>query len=433
MSKVINKVVSGVKTVRTHWKKSILICGVASYGVRYANSLYRDEQTRRAYCAEAIKYGTANIQLHQRPRIVTVFLNPAVSRGKGVKLFEKNAAPLLHLAGIIVNVVKTEYEGQVKQLLTVLEKEHTDAIVVAGGDGTLLETVTGVMRKSDNQKFCQAVPVGVIPLGQRNRFATWFFGEDPNQVKFIMDAAMAVIKSVVKPVDVLEIKTEDGRNTYAMSGLQLGVYNDAEERKSKYWYFGPLKSYWTYLRTAMKKWPPAVSLSVEYVPSTADLTVKKVATNTDDKQTKKFSLFNFLYKTKVPDLSYMEEYEVEDKDWVQEEMSTVELTVTHTTSQAGDTNPSLLDIGVGPASPQKTSVIQEGWSRANNKCLKFGCKDNDHLEAHRLKLSPNTEEGEELWYNVDGEAFEARPVEIGILRKRLRMFYHPPELVASCV
>eukprot|EP00106_Octopus_bimaculoides_P004313 XP_014771755.1 PREDICTED: acylglycerol kinase, mitochondrial-like [Octopus bimaculoides] len=79
--------------------------------------------------------------------------------------------------------IYTEYEGQVKQLLTVLEKEHTDAIVVAGGDGTLLETVTGMMRKSNNQKFCQAVPVGVIPLGQQNRFATLLFGEDPNQVK----------------------------------------------------------------------------------------------------------------------------------------------------------------------------------------------------------------------------------------------------------
>ncbi|CAI9737571.1 Hypothetical predicted protein [Octopus vulgaris] len=81
MSKAVLGTVSMAKTIRTHWKKSILICGLASYGLRYANSLYRDELIRRAYCAEAVKYGNASIQLHQRPRIVTVFLNPAVSRG----------------------------------------------------------------------------------------------------------------------------------------------------------------------------------------------------------------------------------------------------------------------------------------------------------------------------------------------------------------
>ncbi|CAI9737573.1 acylglycerol kinase, mitochondrial [Octopus vulgaris] len=347
-------------------------------------------------------------------------------------MFEKNAAPLLHLAGIVVNIVKTEYEGQVKQLLTVLEKEHTDAIVVAGGDGTLLETVTGMMRKRNNQKFCQAVPVGVIPLGQQNRFATLLFGEDPNQVKFIMNASMAIIKSVIKPVDVLEIKAEDGKNTYAMSGLQLGVYNDAETRKTKYWYFGPLKSYWTYLRTAMKKWPPAVTLNVEYVPSSADLTIKKVVASSEKKQVKKWSLFNFLYKSKMPDLSYVEEYEIEDKDWIQEQMSTIELTVTSSTYQTDNLGASILDIGIGPALPEKSSVIKEGWSRAKHRRLKLGSQENNHLKAYKLKLSPEIEEGEELWYNVDGEAFEARPIEISIIKKQLQMF-HPPESVISYI
>ncbi|XP_052831039.1 acylglycerol kinase, mitochondrial-like [Octopus bimaculoides] len=68
---------------------------------------------------ERKKYGNASIQLHQRPRIVTVFLNPAVSRGKGVKMFEKNAAPLLHLAGIVVNVVKVSSISHVVVLKTI--------------------------------------------------------------------------------------------------------------------------------------------------------------------------------------------------------------------------------------------------------------------------------------------------------------------------
>lgn len=37
---------------------------------------------------------------------------------------------------------------------------------------------------------------------------------------------------------------------------------------NRYWYFGPLKSRWTYLRTAMKDWPPALELTVSYIEAT---------------------------------------------------------------------------------------------------------------------------------------------------------------------
>ena len=109
---------------------------------------------------------------------------------KAKKLFDKNVAPILNLAGFEVTVVRvshylhvpinqsetkdysspfwqTEYEGQAKKFMDVLEQ--TDAILVAGGDGTLAEVfinnfsnrilhllsiisrqvVTGLLRRSD--------------------------------------------------------------------------------------------------------------------------------------------------------------------------------------------------------------------------------------------------------------------------------------------
>ena len=36
-------------------------------------------------------------------------------------------------------IFQTEYEGQVKKYLAALEKGEADAVVVAGGDGNLLE------------------------------------------------------------------------------------------------------------------------------------------------------------------------------------------------------------------------------------------------------------------------------------------------------
>ncbi|XP_041531461.1 uncharacterized protein LOC121463352 [Microtus oregoni] len=65
---------------------------------------------------------------------------------KARALFEKNAAPILHLSGMDVTVVKTDYEGQAKKLLELME--NTDVIIVAGGDGTLQES------KEDFMNIC---------------------------------------------------------------------------------------------------------------------------------------------------------------------------------------------------------------------------------------------------------------------------------------
>lgn len=53
--------------------------------------------------------------------------------------FEKFCAPLLHLAGLSVSIVQTEAEGQARGLMEVMS--NTDAVAIAGGDGTLSEVL----------------------------------------------------------------------------------------------------------------------------------------------------------------------------------------------------------------------------------------------------------------------------------------------------
>lgn len=93
----------------------------------------------REYCLLASKYGEVIHHPSSKPlRHITVVLNPAADKRKAKNLFEKYCAPLLHLAGLAVTVVTTEYAGQARDILYSLNSE-TDAIVVAGGDGTLSE------------------------------------------------------------------------------------------------------------------------------------------------------------------------------------------------------------------------------------------------------------------------------------------------------
>jgi acylglycerol kinase len=160
-----------LRTIRNHWKKSVVISAICAYGCHYAVKKYRESVILKAYCIEAKKYGDAPVRsAADRPRKVTVFLNPAASKGKGRQLFDKNVAPLLHLASNEVTIILTECEGQAKKYADVLYKP--DAILVTGGNGTLSEVVTGLLRRSDQDQFSR-VPIGVVPVGKTNTLASF--------------------------------------------------------------------------------------------------------------------------------------------------------------------------------------------------------------------------------------------------------------------
>lgn len=55
---------------------------------------------------------------------------------------------------IIFFSLQTDYEGQAKKLMELLEQ--TDMLIVAGGDGTLQEVITGLLRRPD-QVGCHRV------------------------------------------------------------------------------------------------------------------------------------------------------------------------------------------------------------------------------------------------------------------------------------
>lgn len=52
-----------------------------------------------------------------------------------------------HASLNLVISTQTDYEGQAKKLMEFMEQ--TDMLIVAGGDGTLQEVVTGLLRRPD--------------------------------------------------------------------------------------------------------------------------------------------------------------------------------------------------------------------------------------------------------------------------------------------
>ncbi|XP_058153474.1 acylglycerol kinase, mitochondrial isoform X3 [Dasypus novemcinctus] len=248
------------KTLRNHWKKTTAGICLLTWGGHWLYGKHCDNLLRRAACQEAQVFGNQLIPPNAQVKKATVFLNPAACKGKARTLFEKNAAPILHLSGMDVTIVKTDYEGQAKKLLELMES--TDVIIVAGGDGTLQEVVTGVLRRADEATFSK-IPIGFIPLGQTSSLSHTLFAESGNKVQHITDATLAIVKGETIPLDVLQIKGEKEQPVFAMTGLRWGSFRDAGIKVSKYWYLGPLKTKAAHFFSTLKSIEDFMNICIE--------------------------------------------------------------------------------------------------------------------------------------------------------------------------
>ena len=148
-------------TIRNNWKKSVFFSGCAAYAAKFFYKWHRENALMQEYCLQAREFGRQNLTATERPRKIVVFLNPAAKDGKTKYLLEKHVLPILHLAGLELHVVRTEHEGQAKAYMNVIDNNIVDGIVVAGGDGTLSEVVTGLLRRQDD--LAQRIPIGIKP------------------------------------------------------------------------------------------------------------------------------------------------------------------------------------------------------------------------------------------------------------------------------
>eukprot|EP00064_Thunnus_orientalis_P003056 superscaffoldBa00000243_g3064 len=407
------RVVKVFRTLRNHWKKSTFAACVLSYGGYWLYGKHCDNVLRREACLEAREYGRQQIAPQERLRKATVILNPAACSGKANQLFEKNAAPILHLAGVEITIVKTDYEGQAKKLMDVMEQ--TDMLIVAGGDGTLQEVITGLLRRPDEGTFSN-IPIGFIPLGSNNSLSPGLHLLSDNKVKDITSATLSILKGETVPLDVLQIKGEKEQPVFALTGLRWGAFRDVAATISKYWYLGPLKTSAAHWFSTLREWPLVREVSVTYLPPSLrplDLPPQKPLRP------------NLLYRIGRRLKNYWyppveEPPKVEEPEkWEEQQLSTLELFI-----QTQNKNPVEMRINDSLmicAEPDDFTVgefITVGKKKEEDPSL--FTKNSTKLEVSACQL--HLPEGTGGFYNIDNEEYEAMPVEVRLLPRKLRFF-----------
>lgn len=98
-----------------------------------------------------------------------VILNPHSNRWNAQKRWSQ-AEAALKTAGIDFDVVVSEKKGAVTALAEEAVQAGRSPIIVAGGDGTIGETVNGMLLASGSPERL-TTPLGIIPLGSANDLA----------------------------------------------------------------------------------------------------------------------------------------------------------------------------------------------------------------------------------------------------------------------
>ena len=150
--------------------------------------------------------------MNKNPKLI---YNPTAAQGNAGKMLSK-VQDLLSEQGFTYDLVLTEYPGHALHLARQAAEDGYDLIVATGGDGTINETINGIMLAQCDGRSRPAL--GVLPVGRGNDFA---YG-----VGIPMDIIQArdlLVKGKRRRIDIGLVKGgdfPDGR--YFGNGVGLG-------------------------------------------------------------------------------------------------------------------------------------------------------------------------------------------------------------------
>lgn len=394
----------------------------------------------REYCLEAKKYGDQRAHITTSLKKVLVILNPAANKRKSEENFEKFCAPILHLAGYNVEIVKTQSELYAIRYIEEELAEYPDVIVVAGGDGTLSETVTGLMRRGDEK-----IPaIGVFPTGKINQFSLMLFNSQGmptnkvEEVRAMAKAALSVCQGKTEKKDVMKIQLiqsqavegeEPKKPFYAVGSLFWGSFNDILKKKDKYWVTGSLREYTAFLfnglfgRAKDVTWNCKANLMYSEPCSGCSNCYEKPESKTQKMQSGRWwSKFNA--SEKAPD--YSKVLNPNCLNTHEALIDTSELVISTNTAEGLPDNQSKMNIKMNVTdNDYGFNYIWNSWQRLKERRY-LDLPQSKDFEARTVVLLPEEtktrEDDKEVYYSIDNEPYEVMPIKITLLPKRLEFF-----------
>lgn len=161
---------------------------------------------------------------------VLLIANPASGKNKALVIAHRLSYLLIHEYASHVEIRATQQEGDAKEWAKVAGEEGFSAVICLGGDGTVNETVQGLVQSNLRPYF------SFIPLGTVNDLGRAF--------NFSMDPDLAVRQFRNVQVDTMDIATVNGKvfiNVVALGSIPESVMHTDSADKNLLGFFAYVK------------------------------------------------------------------------------------------------------------------------------------------------------------------------------------------------
>lgn len=151
-----------------------------------------------------------------------VLINPFGGPGKAAAIWAREARPLFEAAHSVLDVEETKHSGHAKEIAEELDLEAYDAVICCSGDGIPHEVFNGLGNRTDAMQALKKIAVCQLPGGSGNAMCWNLTGTGSASL-----AALAIIKSVRKPLDLISITQGDCRLLSFLS-QSFGIVADVD-------------------------------------------------------------------------------------------------------------------------------------------------------------------------------------------------------------
>ncbi|ROW07044.1 hypothetical protein VPNG_06594 [Cytospora leucostoma] len=162
-------------------------------------------------------YGPAS-----RRKRAYVLVNPHAGPGGAVKIWEEQVRPIFEAARMPMTIRHTTFSGEAVDLAEQMDIDAFDIIVPCSGDGLPHEVFNGLGNRPDAKRALQKIAVAHIPCGSGNALACNVFGTHRPSL-----AALAIVKGVATPMDLISI-TQGDRRKLSFLSQALGIIAEAD-------------------------------------------------------------------------------------------------------------------------------------------------------------------------------------------------------------
>lgn len=301
-----------------------------------------------------------------------------------------------------------------------------DVIVVAGGDGTKSEVVTGLLRR--HGEIC---PVSLLPLGREKQSSFNFFDIGSNReldfVKALCKALLPLLKNQYRYADVIQYDVLDEDNTdndgnsnsnnlkpiFGINGFSWGLLKDIDNMKDKYWYVGPLRHHFSaFFRSFSGKSNWDAETNYVYTPPCRGCS--NCCAEVEDQQAKGFFLSKLVKQQNVSRTAAQK--------LIKNDSCATKLHGCIKSNQV-NINLSQNDENFSELESKFIDSLQPGWNFIKNipKITNKTLEPNLILKSRTIKLYPSVGT-EPIFYSIDGEEYEPRPIQVSIVPNAIKVF-----------